>query len=375
MELQNEIDLDLWKAVSKKYEVEDYSGAIIDAFLSLTETIRDKSGLEGDGSSLVGQAFGGNNPKIKLNKLQTDSERDIQRGSLDLLKGLYTSIRNPRHHDISNDNKATADSIICFVDYLLKIIDNSKQCFDEREFLARVFDKYYVKTNEYSKLLVNEIPTRQRANIAISVVMKRNEGNLNALASFMSALFEKMEEVEKVRVCRVIGDELKTTTDNKDICALICMCPGTYWTYLDEAVRLRTEAIVFSDFENARFNSKNSKFGAAGWLSAWITTDHLMRFNQLAKWTRQAIAMLESGDADTTAFIHKFFWNKICRANRDEITWPLQQFFSEALDENDEDRIDLLEREIKWDHDHPWWSVFEKQLKAHPEIQYEELPF
>ena len=40
---------------------------IIDAFLSLTETIRDKSGLEGDGSSLVGQAFGGNNPKIKLN--------------------------------------------------------------------------------------------------------------------------------------------------------------------------------------------------------------------------------------------------------------------------------------------------------------------
>ena len=40
MELRNEIDLDLWKAVSKKYEVEDYSGAMIDAFLSLTETIR-----------------------------------------------------------------------------------------------------------------------------------------------------------------------------------------------------------------------------------------------------------------------------------------------------------------------------------------------
>ena len=153
------------------------------------------------------------------------------------------------------------------------------------------------------------------------------------------------------------------------------MCPGAYWTYLDEAVRLRTEAIAFSDFETAKFNSANSKFGATGWLSAWITADHLIRFNQLAKWTRQAIVMLESGDADTIAFIHKYFWYKICHANRDEITWPLQQFFSEALDKNDEDRIDLLAREIKWDQDHPWWSVFEKQLRNHPEIQYEELPF
>lgn len=112
MTIRNEIDVELWEALEKNYESENYKSAILDAIFKLTETIRNKTGLEGDGSALIGQVFGGNDPQIKLNKLQTDSEKDIQKGIQDILRGIYTGIRNPRSHDAMVDDKLSADAII-----------------------------------------------------------------------------------------------------------------------------------------------------------------------------------------------------------------------------------------------------------------------
>ena len=81
MTVRNEIDVELWEAIQKNYDAENYTGAILDAIFKLTDTIRNKTGLEGDGASLIGQAFGGDDPRIKLNKLQTDSKRHSERHS------------------------------------------------------------------------------------------------------------------------------------------------------------------------------------------------------------------------------------------------------------------------------------------------------
>lgn len=200
MTIRNEIDVELWEAVQKNYEAENYTGSILDAVFKLTDTIRNKTGLEGDGASLIGQAFGGEDPRIKLNKLQTDSEKDIQKGIQDILRGIYSGIRNPRSHDAMTDDKLSADSIIVFINYLLKLIDQSKLRFSEEELLARVFDPYYVKTKEYSKLLVQDIPKRQRANIAIQTILKRNSGDIYALGCFLQELLEQLEPAELSRV-------------------------------------------------------------------------------------------------------------------------------------------------------------------------------
>lgn len=117
MTIRNEIDIELWEAIQKNYDSENYTGAILDAVFRLTDTIRNKTGLEGDGVGLIGQAFGGDDPRIKLNKLQTDSEKDIQRGIQEILRGIYTGIRNPRSHDAMVDDKFSADSIIIFLNY------------------------------------------------------------------------------------------------------------------------------------------------------------------------------------------------------------------------------------------------------------------
>ena len=134
MTVKNEVDIELWEVIQKNYDTENYTGAILDAIFKLTDTIRNKRGLEGDGASLIGQAFGGDDPRIKLNKLQTDSEKDIQKGIQDILRGIYTGIRNPRSHDSMADDKQSTDAIIIFINYLLRLIDQSKLRFNENDF-------------------------------------------------------------------------------------------------------------------------------------------------------------------------------------------------------------------------------------------------
>jgi len=360
---------------TKNYESENYTGAILDAIFKLTDVIRNKTGLEGDGASLIGQAFGGDNPRIKLNKLQTDSEKDIQRGIQEILRGIYTGIRNPRSHDTMKDNQLTCDSIIIFINYLLQMIDKSKLSFDENEYLKRVFDPYYVKTEDYSDLLVKEIPKRQRANIAIQVILQRNHGDIHSLGFFFKSLLKQLEPSELSRVFKVIDDELRTTQVENDICYLLHMCPGEYWTQIEPTVRMRTEAILYEDFSNASYNEMMGECGGHGALATWITENHLKKFNEIEKWTRQAVNMLQSKNKGAITYIKKFFWYKICHANKENIRWPLEAYFKKGLENNDQEVIEQLKNQIVWDKNHPWWVVFEGELKEYPDIKYEDFPF
>lgn len=64
MDLQKEISPELFSEVKSHYESKSYSNAIIDAMKFLTDLIREKAKLDGDGANLVGQAFGGKAPPI-----------------------------------------------------------------------------------------------------------------------------------------------------------------------------------------------------------------------------------------------------------------------------------------------------------------------
>src|SRR6267378_4230148 len=108
MTLEASLDERLWAAIEASYSVGNYSAAILDSLHFLSELIRTKSGLESDGHQLVGDAFGGPDPVIKINSLQTDSERNEQKGVEFLLRGLYTGVRNPRSHEKRVDTIDTA---------------------------------------------------------------------------------------------------------------------------------------------------------------------------------------------------------------------------------------------------------------------------
>lgn len=331
MDLKFCIQQDLWEGIEKNYENESYSSAILDGIHLLTETIRNKTGLEGDGSSLIGQAFGGNTPMIQLNKMQTDSEKNVQKGMLDLLRGLYTAIRNPRSHDKHSDTKADADAIIIFIDYLLKLIDKSKVQFDESIFLERVFDEYYVKTKEYSDLLCNEIPKRQRLNIAIEVILQRKRGDVYNLGYFFNSLIDVLEENDIKQVYNVISEELKFTNSDEDIRTILYIAPAKYWNMLNKVVKIRIENIIFKKVESGSYDIEAGK-SRSGALGTWVELEHLLNFENSKNWTRMIVDKMQNGDDGGKAYVENYFWDNIFQLNKNEITYSLKHYFISGLE-------------------------------------------
>lgn len=365
MNLKNDIEIELWNMIQKNYENESYSSAILDAMHFLTETIRNKTGLEGDGTSLVGQALGGDNPKIQLNKLQTESEKNIQKGIQEILRGLYTAIRNPRSHDKHIDSKKDADSIIYFISYLLNIIDKSKLSFEESTYLRRVFDEHYVKTEKYSELLVKEIPKRQKTNIAISIIRRRAEGDINSLRSFMSALFEQLDDNELSQIYKVISEELKYTRSHEEIRTILHMCTAKHWNRIEKVVKIRIENFILENVKSCRCSA----------LGTWVEYEHMQNFEDIEDWTYLLVSKVESNDIEEKNYVDKYFWDKICKLNHDNIHFSLKYYFKTGLKNKDEEAIKKLKSIITCEKNHPWWKVFKEELKEYPDIIYEDFDF
>lgn len=79
MNLETKLDPRLWDAIRASYENRNFTGAILDAMYFLSDLVRERTGLESDGVALVGQAFGGNAPKLKVSPLQTESDWNLQK--------------------------------------------------------------------------------------------------------------------------------------------------------------------------------------------------------------------------------------------------------------------------------------------------------
>jgi len=109
MNLRTEISQKLWEAIERSYEAENYAHAVLDAIHYLTTVLRERSGADGDGAALVGQALGGDAPKLRVNALQSESDRNVQKGLEQLLRGIYLAIRNPRSHEQFNETQVDAD--------------------------------------------------------------------------------------------------------------------------------------------------------------------------------------------------------------------------------------------------------------------------
>jgi uncharacterized protein (TIGR02391 family) len=79
----------------------NYFHAVFEATKSVADKIRCMSGLSGDGARLVDLAFGigqGGTPFLAFNTLQTETERDEQKGLMNLMKGMFGAFRNVTAH-------------------------------------------------------------------------------------------------------------------------------------------------------------------------------------------------------------------------------------------------------------------------------------
>lgn len=123
------IHYDVIKCRKEEYLQENYFHAVFEAAKSLSEKVREKTGILDDGTSLFNTAFSVNNSRLEINSLQTSSERNIQNGLKEMLNEVTHMVRNVTTHELKIKwvvNEQEAIDILTIISFLHKQLD---ECF------------------------------------------------------------------------------------------------------------------------------------------------------------------------------------------------------------------------------------------------------
>jgi len=307
MNLQTHLPEPMWAAVASAYEAENYSHAILEATYFLSTVLRDRAGVDGDGAALVGQALGGDPPRLKLNSLQTESDKNVQKGFEQILRGIYIGIRNPRSHEQTGDDKDTADAIIHFIGYVISLLNASKEAFTLDAFVERVFDAEFVESERYAELIVAEVPRLRLGDALIALYRARRKGELRKLRYLISKMLSALSPNQLSSFLAVVSEELRTTRDDGAIRTALQMLTPDIWPSLDELPRLRIEnkLIVGIRTGEVLHNGKTTQP-----LATW-SNDFLRAFTLKTEAANALIERLEDQDPDARHYAAKFFMRQL----------------------------------------------------------------
>lgn len=126
-------DYDLYSLIKEvsqqRFEDGHYADAVEAAFKEVIkrvkEYIKDKTGESLDGDKAMNRAFGFENqvPPIKFNKVQTQEEKDEQKGLMFLFKGIV-GIRNRKaHENVILDDPYRAIEYLALASLLMRLFD------------------------------------------------------------------------------------------------------------------------------------------------------------------------------------------------------------------------------------------------------------
>lgn len=367
--METKINSKIWSAVRKNFEARNFSEAILDGIHYLSNLLREKTGLESDGQSLVGQAFGGNQPLIKVNSLQTDSEINIQKGLEQILRGIYQAIRNPRSHDRLEDTEKEAEAIIIFIDYLCGIIDHSKTNFSEVDFLNRVFDVNFVESDKYAELLLNEIPKRKRLSFAIEVYRKKETGDSSKLSYFIKAIVGEFSEEELNQFYEVVSEEFIIVIDEKTIRYALHIIPIEDWNKIREVARIRIENILMKSIREGRFIKENNKTNG-GALGTWVGWNKLRHMTFVKDFQKILVKKLNSEDDREIDYVFKYFWDELTVILGDKIEAYFETVVKKKLKSGDKRFYDNVSNEMVFgEFNEVWNEVFTSEIDGFEEKQ------
>jgi uncharacterized protein (TIGR02391 family) len=110
-----------------QYNNGHFRNAVLDSIVAVFDLIRERTGLKGDGAALVEAAFSLQQPYLILSELDTPSGTEDQKGFIQILKGAYQGIRNPKAHSLSHDlTGLKAAQYLVFASLLARRVDEAK---------------------------------------------------------------------------------------------------------------------------------------------------------------------------------------------------------------------------------------------------------
>jgi uncharacterized protein (TIGR02391 family) len=102
-----------------------YKQAALEAYIRVIEEVKRKSGIDDDGDSLMNRAFGCDKqtPVIQFNNLQSDAERDEQRGIMFLFKGVVGLRNSKAHSNTLFNDPSRAHEYLALASLLMRLLE------------------------------------------------------------------------------------------------------------------------------------------------------------------------------------------------------------------------------------------------------------
>jgi uncharacterized protein (TIGR02391 family) len=339
MAIESSFDSRMWENVSKSYEERNYTAAILDSIQYLGDVVRDKTGLASDGMSLVGEAFGGGKPKLRVNRFETETDKNVQGGIEHLIRGLYKTFRNPRSHEKHIDSQEDANTVLLLVTYLLKVIGQAKSQFEKTSFLERVFDPEFVESNRYAELLAAEIPVKHQFDVLVDIYRKRSTGDAEKLRYIVKALWAIISEEAKTDFAAVVSIDLNAITRD-DLQEIIQLLDADVWSRCSDAARLRIESIFMRSIKEGLYDQEKKEC-LSGQLGTWAT--NIIHSALLMDDFQVAVAeRLDSLDKRASDYIHRYILADLLDAVSDP-NYRLVDSLVRGLGRGDQRFLDALE--------------------------------
>lgn len=125
------LDLLHSKIITSSYQhfkSENYRDAVLNSVIAVFDFIRQRTGVDKDGSDLIGHVFSLNNPLLKISALVTESEKSEQKGFIQLINGFYQGVRNPKAHTLNlSPSKNVAAQYMVFASLLCQRIEEAEE--------------------------------------------------------------------------------------------------------------------------------------------------------------------------------------------------------------------------------------------------------
>jgi uncharacterized protein (TIGR02391 family) len=102
-----------------------YKAAALEAYIFVINAVKARSGLDQDGDSLMNHAFGcdGRDPALRFNDLNSEAERDEQRGIMYLFKGIVGLRNSKAHSNAVFNSPERAHEYLALASLLLRLLE------------------------------------------------------------------------------------------------------------------------------------------------------------------------------------------------------------------------------------------------------------
>ena len=310
---RNALCTDFWNAISVHYEKECYEDALKDACLYLIEMIQEKSdNYDLDGEALIVNVFSEKKPKLLINKNQTKSETDEQKGYGFIVRGLYCAIRNPLSHKRSvKYSKEMTDAILLFINnYILQKLDNTKEFGYVDNWFEFIFLDNDNDSKQYSDKLLENINKKEKINLMSTIVERIQEISEDKYYYLINTLYNSLPPKEKNDIIILLNRNLIKANNDDYLRMFFNHFSPTIWKDLNDLVRARIEDIVLQSIRNGR--KVITQFS----MYKDVTKDSLLA-TYVENWVREfnnyreikATLLKKFKKIDEARFVSKFFYS------------------------------------------------------------------